>query len=80
MMVSLPPDYRPSEDEEFMNPVQVEYFRQKLMRWRADLLRKPTAPWPVYRKAAFLRLTSLTAPASKLIVPWNCGHGTAPVS
>ena len=40
MMVSLPPDYRPSEDEEFMNPVQVEYFRQKLMRWRADLLRE----------------------------------------
>ena len=22
-----------------MNPVQVEYFRQKLLRWRADLLR-----------------------------------------
>src|SRR5271168_5441746 len=39
MMVSLPPDYRPSEDEEFMNPLQIEYFRQKLLRWRADLLR-----------------------------------------
>ena len=23
-----------------MNPVQVEYFRQKLLRWRADLLRE----------------------------------------
>ena len=23
-----------------MNPIQVEYFRQKLMRWRADLLRE----------------------------------------
>src|SRR5439155_20143485 len=34
----LPPDYRPSEDEEFMNPLQMEYFRQKLLRWRADLL------------------------------------------
>jgi DnaK suppressor protein len=40
MMVSLPPDYRPTEDEEFMNPLQVEYFRQKLLRWRADLLRE----------------------------------------
>jgi DnaK suppressor protein len=40
MMTFLPPDYRPSEDEEFMNPVQVEYFRQKLLRWRADLLRE----------------------------------------
>ena len=35
----LPPDYRPSEDEEFMNPMQREYFRQKLMSWRAQLLR-----------------------------------------
>jgi DnaK suppressor protein len=40
MMVFLPPDYRPSEDEEFMNPVQLEYFRQKLLRWRTDLLRE----------------------------------------
>jgi DnaK suppressor protein len=39
MMVTLPPDYRPSENEAFMSPIQVEYFRQKLLRWRADLLR-----------------------------------------
>ena len=39
MMVTLPPDYRPSDDENFMNPLQVEYFRQKLQRWRSDLLR-----------------------------------------
>lgn len=39
MMITLPPDYRPSEDEEFMNPTQVEYFRQKLARWRSELLR-----------------------------------------
>lgn len=40
MMVTLPPDYRPSEDEEFMNPLQVEYFRRKLMNWRTDLLKE----------------------------------------
>jgi len=34
----LPEDYRPSEDEEFMNPLQTEYFRQKLLRWRSELL------------------------------------------
>jgi DnaK suppressor protein len=34
----LPEDYRPSDDEEFMGPLQVEYFRQKLLRWRAELL------------------------------------------
>jgi len=31
-------DYRPSEDEEFMNPRQLEYFRQKLLQWREELL------------------------------------------
>ena len=38
----LSPDYRPSEDEEFMNPVMTEFFRQKLLRWRAELLREST--------------------------------------
>ena len=38
MRPTLSPDYRPSEDEEFMNPMQLEYFRQKLLRWRAELL------------------------------------------
>jgi DnaK suppressor protein len=35
----LPPDYRPSEDEPFMNPMQREYFRQKLLKWRSELMR-----------------------------------------
>jgi len=38
MRQELPPDYRPSDDEEFMNPLQVEYFRQRLMSWRNELL------------------------------------------
>lgn len=38
MKVVLPPDYRPSETEEFMNPLQLEYFRQKLLDWRAQLI------------------------------------------
>jgi len=40
MIVTLPPDYRPSEDEEFMNAMQLEYFRRKLLRWRSELLRE----------------------------------------
>jgi DnaK suppressor protein len=40
MLITLPPDYRPSEDEEFMNPLQVDYFRQKLLRWRGELLKE----------------------------------------
>ena len=34
----LPDGYKPSHDEEFMNPMQLEYFRRKLLEWRAELL------------------------------------------
>lgn len=40
MSVTLPPDYQPSDEEEFMNPKQLEYFRQKLLRWRSDLVKE----------------------------------------
>ncbi len=33
-------DYRPSDDEPFMNERQREYFRRKLIGWREDLLRE----------------------------------------
>ncbi|MBY4892529.1 RNA polymerase-binding protein DksA [Jannaschia sp. EhC01] len=36
--VFLPDDYRPVEDEPFMNERQVEYFRRKLLNWREELL------------------------------------------
>lgn len=36
----LPPDYKPTQKEDFMNPRQREYFRQKLLDWRQDLLRE----------------------------------------
>lgn len=32
--------YRPSEDEPFMNERQLEYFRQKLLNWKEDILRE----------------------------------------
>ncbi|MFN7635075.1 MAG: RNA polymerase-binding protein DksA [Acetobacteraceae bacterium] len=40
MLVTLPPDYRPSEDEPFMSDLHLAYFRQKLLRWRSELLRE----------------------------------------
>ena len=40
MVITLPPDYRPSDDEEFMSPLQQAYFRQKLLRWRQELVRE----------------------------------------
>ena len=33
-------DYRPSEDESFMNARQQEYFKAKLQQWKEDLLRE----------------------------------------
>ena len=40
MAVELAEDYRPSEDEEFMNENQQEYFRRKLLNWREEILRE----------------------------------------
>lgn len=39
-VTQLPPDYHPSDDEPFMNPRQVEYFRLKLLAWREELLKE----------------------------------------
>lgn len=36
--VFLPDDYRPAEDEPFMNERQLEFFRRKLLNWKQDLL------------------------------------------
>ena len=36
--VFLSDDYRPAEDEPFMNDRQLEYFRRKLLNWKAELL------------------------------------------
>ncbi len=35
----LPEDYRPSEEEPFMNDQQRAYFRRKLLNWRDEILR-----------------------------------------
>jgi len=32
--------YRPCEDEPFMNERQLEYFKQKLLKWKEDILRE----------------------------------------
>jgi len=33
-------EYRPSEDEPFMSERQIEYFKQKLLGWKEDILRE----------------------------------------
>ena len=36
--VNLPQGYKPSHKEEYMSPSQIEYFRQRLMQWKNDLI------------------------------------------
>lgn len=39
--VTIPPDYDPEKDKgDFMNPVMMEYFRQRLIDWREELIRE----------------------------------------
>ena len=33
-------DYRPSEDEPFMNERQLDYFRKKLLNWKEEILKE----------------------------------------
>lgn len=40
--IMLPEGYRPTDDEEFMNPMHLAYFRNKLEIWRAELLNEAT--------------------------------------
>ena len=48
--VILPPDYVPSSDEEYMNDLQVEYFRQKLLAWKKSLLNQSQDTWEDLRQ------------------------------
>lgn len=36
--IELPEGYKPSEKEEYMNPMQLEYFWRKLTAWKEELL------------------------------------------
>lgn len=37
-VVCVPEDYEPSDDEPFMNEMQLEYFRRRLVAWRNEIL------------------------------------------
>lgn len=38
MVAKLDKNYKPTEKEKYMNAQQLEYFRQKLLKWREELL------------------------------------------
>ena len=39
-MTKLPKNYRPTQKEKFMNAKMKEYFRQKLVNWKNELLKE----------------------------------------
>lgn len=40
MSIELPEGYKPTAEEEYMSPMQLEYFRRKLLGWRSNLLQE----------------------------------------
>lgn len=41
--VIVPTNYDPNKDKKgYMNPIMLEYFRQKLISWRSELIREST--------------------------------------
>ena len=40
IMTKLPKNYKPTQKEKFMNAKMKEYFRQKLVSWKNDLLKE----------------------------------------
>ena len=36
--IVLPKNYKPSEKEEYMNPMQLAYFKKKLLDWKNELI------------------------------------------
>lgn len=55
--------YRPSANEEFMNPLQLEYFRQKLLNWKEAIIRE-SRDTMVQLKSGPMREPDLTDRAS----------------
>ena len=39
-MTKLPKNYKPTQKEKFMNAKMKEYFRQKLVNWKSELLKE----------------------------------------
>ena len=39
-MTKLPKNYKPTQKEKFMNSKMKEYFRQKLVNWKSELLKE----------------------------------------
>lgn len=61
----VPPDYEPSEKEEFMHPVMCEYFRKRLLDWRDELLRESEETLHILKEEGNMQKPDITDRASE---------------
>jgi len=63
-----------------MNPQQLEYFRQKLLRWRSELLAESSETLQHLKEESLLKPISRTAPRSRRSGRSSCAPVTASAS
>lgn len=63
-MVTVPANYKPTEKEPYMNPVMLEYFRQKLISWKEEIIRDADSTLQDLQDEGGLREPDITDRAS----------------
>ncbi len=63
-MVTVPPKYKPTEKEAYMNPVMLEYFRQKLIAWKEAIIKDADSTLQDLQDEGGLREPDITDRAS----------------
>src|SRR3546814_575732 len=76
----LPKDYKPGAGEEYMSALQLEYFRQRLLQWRADLVEESKQTIENLKTKCATLATRPNAPPAKPRTRWNCAPATATAS
>lgn len=61
----LPSTYTPTDDEEFMNPLMKQYFRQRLQDWKNEILRESNETLSSLQEEGNMQKPDLTDRASE---------------
>ena len=80
MAVEVDDDYKPSDDEPFMNERQREYFRVKLLAWKDEILKESKETIAHLQDENHVRPTLPIARRPKPTAPSNFAPVTASAS
>lgn len=61
----IPANYEPTDTEEFMSPVMKEYFRQRLISWREELLKESESTLNILHEEGNMQKPDITDRASE---------------